>query len=257
MGTLERLTVGTRRRSATLWGRTPQVFVCLFFAGAVGPLSAQTFQGRVLDDQDDRPVATALVRLVDEDGDQQTVSAADSAGFYRIYVPEPGVYRLEADRLGYEPFATPLLEALDPDGIYPLDLLMRRSPLPIRGLTVSAERVDRRIRLLLGVNPASLRERPIRFDAIQDHLGRNHDLSEVLRWSNTANLLVYRTVEGPCYTLRRRACLPVYFNGMYFRREFIDAVPLDMVHTIQLLYPGESLTYPEGAVLMFSEAWLR
>ena len=67
----------------------------------------------------------------------------------------------------------------------------------------------------------------------------------------------FRTVDGPCFTLRNSGCLPVYFNGMRYRQEFLDVVPLDMVYTVVILYPGESLPYNTGAVLLYSEAWLR
>lgn len=118
--------------------RTVRVVAVLALANAVlgggPPLAAQTIQGRVLDDQDDRPIVTALVRLVDAQGEQKGVSAADSSGFFRIVAPGPGVYRLQAERLGYDGFETPLLETQNPEGVYPIDLLMHRAPIPILGL---------------------------------------------------------------------------------------------------------------------------
>jgi len=56
-----------------------------------GHAEAQTFQGRVIDARDERAVATALVRLVDSEGEALAVSIADSAGFYSIEAPEPGM----------------------------------------------------------------------------------------------------------------------------------------------------------------------
>jgi len=118
----------------------------LLLACTPGTLRAQTFDGRVLDAQDDTPVGTALVRLVDDQRELRGVSVADSLGRYRIEAPGPGVYRLQAERLGYVGMETPLLEAGHAAGIYPLDLLVRRAPLPIEGLEVRAipELVERR-----------------------------------------------------------------------------------------------------------------
>ena len=234
---------------------------CLFATLGLGttPAAAQVFQGRVLDDDNDSPVVTALVRLVDADGVEHAITAADSSGAYRVEAPGPGVFRLEAARLGYDRMETPLLDARDPGGIYPLDLILRKSPLPIRGLDIRVDnrQADRQVRLMIGASIASLRKAPIRYDEIQSHIERGHNLSDMLRWQNVPSMNVFRTVDGPCYTIRRSGCLPVYFNGMHYRQEVLDVLPLDMVHTLVVLFPGESIAYLGGAILLYSEAWLR
>jgi Carboxypeptidase regulatory-like domain len=226
-------------------------------SGGPRPLAAQTFQGRVLEEGSDRAVATALVRLIDQDGVDRGISVADSTGFYRVEAPEPGVYRLEADRIGYDGFTTPRLEALRVDGVYPIDLVLRKAPIPIRGLTVSTDRAFKQMQLMIGMHPSSLRRAPIGPVDIQDNLDKGHDLADLLRWSNTPSLLVFRTADGPCFTLRGGGCLPVYFNGVRYQQRVLDVVPLDMIYSVVVLYRGETLTYPNGAVLLFSEAWLR
>lgn len=211
----------------------------------------------MLDDGDDRPIPTALVRLVDEAGDEQAIAAADSSGAYRLVAPRPGVYRVIAERIGYDDFQTPLLETQNSDGVYPVDLLMRRSPVPIRGFEVSTEQADREIRLMIGISPRALRVEPIRYPEIQEHAERAHDLSDMMRWGNTAGLIVLETTEGPCYQVRARGCLPVYLNGFRMNPELFPVIPLDMLYTVVVLYPKESITYPGGAVLLYTEAWLR
>lgn len=220
-------------------------------------LGAQSFEGRVLDIEDYTPVPTALVRLVDQDGDPRSLSIADSTGRYRIEAPGPGVYRLQAERIGYDGMETPLLEAGSADGVYSIDLVMRRAPLPIEGLRVSTEQVDRQLRLIIGLSLPSLRTQPLRVAEIRSHIERGHDLTGLLRWTNIAGLVIHRTDEGPCYSLRGRGCLPVYFNGFRLSREILGVVPLEMIHTIVVLHGNESITYPGGAVLLYSEAWLR
>lgn len=220
---------------------------------------AQSMRGRVLDDENDRPVPTALVRLVDATGEERGVTAADSTGGYRMELPEPGVYRLVAERLGYEPFETPLLDAASPEGVYQVDLLMRRAPLPIPGLEVSTERVERQIRLLTGVSPRSLRNRPLFREVIVDHLDKAHDLVALMRWEAPAGVTVEagNPLDGPCFRVRQRTCLPVYLNGFPIAAGLVPVLPLDMVNTLVIMMPGESVPYAGGGVLLYTAAWLR
>jgi len=233
---------------------------CAVLIGLLIPAQgdAQTFRGRVLDDANDAPIPTTLVQVLDASGETLAVTSADSAGNYHISPPGPGVYRIEAQRIGYEAFQTPLLETLDPEGVYPLDLLLHRAPIPIRGLTVSTERVARQLQLMTGMHPASLTKAPFSYEEIQRNIemGRS-DLASILRWSNTSSLLVFRTEDGPCFSLRQSGCLPVYFNGFRYSQELLDVIPMDMIYTMVLMYPKESIAYPAGAVLLYSEAWIR
>jgi len=227
--------------------------------GAAG----QTFTGRVLDERSEEPVTTALVRLVDGEGAQLAVSIADSAGVYRVDVPGPGVYRLEAARIGFENFETPLLEVTNPDAEYPVDLLLRADPVELPGFTVmtdraSAEQVERQVRLMTGLSPASLRFEPLGFGEIQGHIDRAHNLDDVMRWEYAPGVLVRYTTDGPCYVYRSRGCLPVYLNGFRLNGDFMPEVPLDMLFTIVVLTPTDgSIAYPSGAVLLYTEAWIR
>ena len=224
------------------------------------PLAAQTLEGRVMDEADDRPVATALVRLVDEAGDQRAISVADSSGHYRILAPEPGVYRLEAVRIGYDDFETPLLEAGEADGVYPLDLLMRRSPVPIVGVEITVEQLERRMRLMTGISLRALRWDPIRRADLLDHIERAHDLTAVMRWSNYPGIEVrapLTALEGPCYLIRRSGCLPIYLNGSPLYRQQADLVPLEMLEAVVVVSPNETIRYPDGAVLLYTPAWIR
>ena len=248
--------VAGRVRTASAWG------LCLLLV-ASRSVEGQTFQGRVLEDAGEAPVATALVSLLDEEGDQVGVSIADSTGAYRVQAPEPGVYRLRAERIGYAPFETPLLEAGMADGIYPVDLLLQTDPYDLPGFTVMSDRVseeeaDREIRLMIGLSPRSLRFPPMGLDVIQDHVDRAHHLGDLLRWENLAGLVVRRDADGPCFSLRGRGCLPVYLNGLRLRRGFVEAVPLEMLYRIVVVTPTDgTLVHPSGAVLLYTEAWLR
>lgn len=220
-------------------------------------LLAQTVEGRVLDEEDDRPVATAVVRLVDGDGEQRAVAAADSEGRYSLAVPEPGIYRLRAERIGYEAMETPLLEMGRRDGMYPLDLLVRRAPVPIEGLEVTNREMDRQVRLLTGLSPASLRWKPLRRADLRSHVDRAHDLTALIRWGNYVGIEVIEYDDGPCYLKRGYGCLPVYLDGFALTPETFDLVPLDMLHSVMVLGPNESIQYPSGGVLMYTPGWVR
>jgi hypothetical protein len=264
--------VGTPRLAATVAGR-PLRYVAVVAtslrAGALAVLAAgvphvahaQTFQGRVTETTSDEPVAAALVRLVDADGTQRAVTIADSAGVYRLIAPAPGTYRLEAARIGYRNFESPVLEA-SAGGVYRIDLVLDAAPVELPGLRVetriSNQEADREIRRIIGLAVPSLRFRPIRFPEIQRHIEAGRNLTDLLRWTNTVNLVVSYTTDGPCYSLRGQGCLPVYLNGLRLNRDFMTDLPLDMVHSIVVITPGDgSLAYPGGAVLLYTGAWLR
>ena len=233
--------------------------VLALLATSAAPVDAQTMRGRVLDDENERPVPTALVRLVDADGEERGVTAADSSGGYRLVLPEPGVYRLVAERLGYEPFETPLLDAADTGAVYPVDLLMRRAPIPIPGLEVSTERTERQIHLLIGMNPRSLRNEPMYRETIQSHVDRAHDLVALMRWEAGAGITVVAgdPMDGPCFLVRAYTCLPVYLNGFPLAADLVPLVPLDMLEAIVVLRPKESIQYGGGAVLLYTSGWVR
>ena len=225
------------------------------------PLDAsatQRFVGRV-GDESGRPVPTALVSLVDVDGTVVSVSIADAEGDYLLEAPAPATYRLEGARIGYDPVETPLLEVRNADRTYRVDLEMRSSPIPIEGISVEVDRVDieRSLQLIVGMHPNSLRNEIIHYEEIQNHIERGHDLPDLVRWSNTASLLVFRTPDGPCFSVRRGGCLQVHLNGHELPQGLTDAIPLDMAYAIAILMPGETVLYPRGAVLVFTENWLR
>lgn len=239
----------------------------LFILVALGSVSAeavqgQIFQGRVLDERTEAPVATALVRLVDESGEARAITIADSAGAYALRAPTPGVYRLEAERIGFTDLETPLLRADRPEGTYPLDLLMAPAPVELQGFTietnrVSDERVDQNIRHLVGLSPRSMRYEPIRFDAIQSHIEMGRVLEDLVRWEAKSGLFIRHTREGTCYEMRK-GCVPVALNGVPLNQMFTGDIPLDMVYTIVIVSPGDgSIVYPGGAILLYTEGWVR
>jgi hypothetical protein len=137
---------------------------------------------------------------------------------------------------------------------------MTAAPVELQGFTVrvSEDDADREVRKIIGLSPTSLRFRPVRFDALQDHVARSHTLVDVVRWEYAPAILVRETSNGPCFQYRNRSCLPVFLNGLRLNRDFMTDVPLDMVYRIQVLTPTDgSIAYPSGALLLYTESWLR
>jgi antitoxin component YwqK of YwqJK toxin-antitoxin module len=180
-------------------------------------LAGQTFQGSVLDEMTNAPVATTSVRLISEDGNLRGGSIADASGFYSIDVPGPGIYRLQGEMLGYENFLTPPLEVRNPEGVHPVDLLLRRSPLLMESLVVS---VEFPVRSSIDLSPNAFRYKPIQFEDIPYHIGWGRDVSDVLRRPIPGRLIAFNTTEGPCLSLRSLNCLPVTPNGMHPSPDF-------------------------------------
>ncbi len=51
---------------------------------------------------------------------------------------------------------------------------------------------------------------------------------------------------------------PVYLNGLRLNCDFMADVPLDMLHTIVVVATMDGvMQYPDGAVLLYTAAWLR
>ena len=200
-------------------GMVAAVVVCLTLIGS-SHANGQTFHGRAIDQTTNAPVATTLIRLISEDGNPRGFSIADAAGLYSLNAPGPGVYHVEGERLGYEVFQTSTVEVLSSEGLFPLDLLMKRSPVLIESLVVSTERTDEEIRSLIDASPDSLRYGRVQFEEILNQIGRRGDISNALRWSRSEGLVALNTTAGPCFSLQARDCEPIYLNGLHLNREF-------------------------------------
>ena len=237
------------------------VLLCVALLGG-GPAvaQAQVFEGQVVEQGSDRPVSTALVRAMDVEGEQAAFMLTDSLGRYRLELPEPGAYTLVAERLGYVPFRSHLLDVTRADGVYPVDLVMAVDPIPLGGIDVSMSRlaeIEKGVRHEIGMNPRSLRVSPVFRRALIEHASKGHNLTDMVRWMNLPSITTRETADGPCFQWRNRHCLPVYLNGQRVPTEFVEVLPLEMPETVVVVMPNESILYEAGAVLLLTEAWIR
>ena len=242
------------------WVGACALAAALALAAGPGGLAGQAFAGRVMEQGNVRPIAPALVRANNAQGEQIAFMLTDSLGRYRLEMPEPGAYTLVAERLGYVAFKSHLLEVGNPEGVYPIDLMMAVDPIPLGGIDVTASRlaeIELGVRHQIGMDPRSLRVTPVFRRALIEHVEKGHNLADMLRWMNLPAITTKETTDGPCFQWRNRHCLPVYLNGQRIPVEFVDVLPLDLPETVVIVMPNESILYEAGAVLLLTEAWIR
>ncbi len=95
------------RRYSTSWAWLPVIALLLL----ASPAAAQTVTGTVTEAESLRPLASAVVSLVDESGEVRARTLTDNEGHYRLQAPTPGRYLIRAERLGWRT-----------DGVAPIDL---------------------------------------------------------------------------------------------------------------------------------------
>ncbi len=82
----------------------------LAWVAAAAALSGQTIQGRLLDAETGRPLASATMTLLDEDGARLAGTQTDSAGSFGLSAARAGAFQLRAERLGYRTATAPAME---------------------------------------------------------------------------------------------------------------------------------------------------
>jgi hypothetical protein len=228
----------------------------LLLATTLRTVDGQTIQGRVSDAQTNAPIANAIVRLIDDSSEQRAAAATDSTGRYQLVAPAPGRYRLRAEQLGYETRESETFDFVAA-GELSRDFRLTPSPIPIQGVEVTTDQANRRLRQFLGMSPAQLRIRPVRSQTIDEYARRGDGLMELMASRNIPNFQVVPSRAGPCFQFRLRDCLPVFLDGARLNRASTPDLPLEMLNTIVILLPSESVAYPGGAVLLFSTGYMR
>jgi len=227
-------------------------------------VAAQTITGRVLEEGRDAPVASALVTLVDRDGDRRAEAVSDSAGRFVLSPPKAGEYTISTTRLGYEPFRSPLL-SLAAEGTVQMDLIVRPEPLGLEGFEVSVESEAVKVLASFGHRPEDLRRRWIDRKTIESRRTAVRT-EDVIRWQAIPGVAVETASGSPLlaplcvYSLHggTTGCALTVLNGVII--DPVEANQLDpiMIEAIAVLSPTDAATLygtqgGNGAVLI----WLR
>jgi hypothetical protein len=217
------------------------------------PMAAegQTIAGRVLEEGSERPVPTALIRLVDVQGELHADVLSDSLGRFTITPREEGEYYLEARRIGYGETRSPLL-ALTVGGEVPLDLFVEPLPVGLEGFEITVQRgvvraqAERELRHF-GLRPEALGRRLITRDVIAEPPFKRN-FSSILTWNPVPGLHVAGSPQGPCYYFRRGVsfggpgCAIVVLNGMEITGEVLSIIDPEGIEMVAVLTPFEAQT---------------
>ncbi len=104
---------------------------------ALPPAIAQTLHGRLLDVDDNLPIASGFLEFIGEDGSLVATTRADEDGVFRIRVPKAGVYMVRARRLGYRAWIDGPLE-LGEDEDLQVEFHLRRVATELDPIEVTA-----------------------------------------------------------------------------------------------------------------------
>ncbi len=97
----------------------------------------QLVAGRLIDDETGQPIADGTVGLYGPWESPLASTITNDEGLFRLVSPEPGRYRLKAERMGYAPGESPALDLILGDTIF-LEFRMSVRPIPLGAITVTA-----------------------------------------------------------------------------------------------------------------------
>lgn len=228
-------------------------------------MSAQVVSGRTSDESSGQALPLVEVLLLTAAEEAVAVAISDSLGAYKLHIPRPGTYYVQADILGYRRLRTPLLDLSDPK-VYRADFQMPPDPIELEGLNVEVEAMENLSRELrsFGVRLDDLGER---FVSPADIAARptSRDFGHVLQWQSIPGMRVIRgddlSPPAPLVCVQlgrgREGCAVMVLNGARIALETAYAVPAHSLRAIVVLSPVEAtLLYgtdaSAGAVLLFT-----
>lgn len=239
------------------------VLVSLGVLAGFLPAAGQTLTGRVLDEGTERPVGGAIVSLVDREGETREETVSDGEGRFRLVPPEAGQYVLATSAYGYESARSPLFE-LGLDGTARIELMVRAAPVGLEGLEVEVEREAELFLRNFGVAPATLSNRWIGRDEIDD-METPGLVKDVIRWQNIGGVSIdeYDASQNAplCvrFMRRTRQCAITVVDGIVVPPESAFGVVATDVEAIAVLDPVEATTFygtagGGGAVMIWTRA---
>ncbi len=136
-----------RRRWPQQSTRLRVVFVAVLLAvWGTQTAAAQRLQGQLLDLQSNQPISSGILTLITEDGERVATAVTDDGGSWLLDAPNPGVYFVEAKRLGYQPWIDGPLE-IQPGDAPVFVYHLRPAAVPLDPVEISAAATERYLRL--------------------------------------------------------------------------------------------------------------
>ncbi len=187
----------------------------LLLLGA-GALPAQGVTGHVIEAGAGRPVAGALVSLVDSLSTEVARVLSDSAGAFTVGAPAHGWFRLRATRIGFATTTTDEFQVRRAETLQ-VQLRMAHDAIPLEPLTVTGRSTRRPTRLEASGFHDRMRYGQGYFmqrGDIEATGARN--MAEMLRATPGIRLDRSARAHGPTVRIQRGNCLPaVFLDGLY------------------------------------------
>lgn len=234
----------TRRLMGDCWLALP-----LFLVSQPPHLGGQTVMGRTIEDITDRPVAAAVISLLDLKDRRLAEAEADSTGRFVLVAPAQGDFVIEVERVGYQAFRSDPLTLVEGES-YGFDFVLVPLPIGLRGLSVSvANELISELRQF-GHTPETLGPRWIDRREI-DAVRSAHGAADVIRWQNVPGLYVQETTSlaAPmCVGFWRYAglhganppCSIIILNGVMVDPVAANQLAGDELEGIAVLTPMEA-----------------
>ena len=114
---------------------TLRVLAAIMLAAA--PVAAQGVRGTIAEQASKRPIAGAVVLLLDATNAPVARDLSSESGSFRLSAPQPGVYRVRTLRIGFRPVVSePITLASGPDKT--LELFIENIPVNLTAVTVTS-----------------------------------------------------------------------------------------------------------------------
>jgi hypothetical protein len=121
-------------------GRGVLVLATLLTLASAQQASAQHIRGRLVDVETGLPIRVGILTLLSADRNVIATAMSDADGYWRLDVPQPAVYYVAADRMGYQPWVSGPVEIAAEDELNSV-FHLKPSPLILEPIDVQARAV--------------------------------------------------------------------------------------------------------------------
>lgn len=214
---------------------------------AAAPAAAQSIGGRVLENSSDAPVVGVYVELRTARGQSLGSAITDSLGTFSFRVPEAGIFRLRATRIGYQRVESPGFDVGATEAVE-LDMRISATAVLVSPLTITSRPEPPRSRYLESVGFYERERRSPGTFVRRDRVDRTNvsRLSDFLSELPGVRKVVVRGVSTITFN-RQRACSPqVVLDGqpLVESTRIDDIINLRTIEALEL-YRGPAETPAE------------